>query len=145
MTSFSVVFGLPKAFRTLLSSATGLTGVTVVTGPRDAGHGDVLAIQNPEAAGDYAAFGEREEDGRIIILVDVESTATNEAGIDAARDNADDLCGHVAAAIHADPTLGGLLMWAKVAEVAEQDNYLSTKGHGYTARLTVTFKARSAV
>lgn len=143
--SYSIVFKLPKQLRTMLEadSALGALGVHILTGPRRTVSGaKELAVQEVRSpAGRAVTGGTRREDGSFLLRAYVEVTGAGEDAIDAARDDCDAVLSAAAKVLNTDPTLGGLVLFCDVTEVAEDDQSLTTDGHTFTAHLAVSFKA----
>jgi len=139
--TYSVVFSLPRALRTLFTA--GLTGVQVLSGPRTTPAGSKeLALQEFRAtAGRPVTGGMRRETGSFVLRVYVEVKGAGEDAIDDARDAADAVLHAAADVLEANPTISGLALFCDVSEIAEDDQSLIKDGHTFTAHATVTFTA----
>lgn len=145
--SYSYILSLPAALRDILLSYFDGHGIAceVMTGPRSVKAGaDVIMVQTPRSAlTDPRTGGYRDEDGTLELRAHVERTGAGEDVIDDARERADQLFGYCDAAIAADVTLGGLVRWAVITAVSEEDQGVEDRPamHSYLATATVTFKA----
>ncbi len=149
-TAASTVLALPSALRDLLEVRGGLSGVAILTGPRQVPAGtDVLAIEKVRARGVRSTFGRRDEEGSFTIVADVEKGGAGEDAIEAARERCAELLDEVVAAIDpetGDATIGGTVLTSgESIEFETVDNYIGERGgagsRGTTASVTVSFKA----
>lgn len=141
--SWSIVFALPKQLRTMLSAAPALGGVQVTTGPRRTPAGSKeLAVQELRApVSRPVTGGTRREEGSFVLRAYWEVTGAGEDAIDAVRDEVDAILEAASDVIEADYTLGGLVLFCDVTDVAEDDQALLTDGRTFTAHMTVSFTA----
>ena len=127
----------------MLAPATGLDDVQVTTGPRATPAGArQLAVQELRATAERPVTGGiRREEGSFVLRAYWELSGAGEEGIDAVRDEVDAILHAACDVLEADRTLGGLVRWSDVEEIAEDDQALTTDGHTYTAHVRVSFIA----
>lgn len=138
--SYSIVFALPPAVRVAMAA---LTDVAVMTGPRQipAG-GNQLAVQEMRAsAARPLTGGWRRETGSFVLRTYVEVKGAGEAAIDAARTAADDVLHRACDILEADKTIGGVVRFCDVEEIAEDDQSFTDHGHAFAAHATISFTA----
>lgn len=141
--SYSVVFALPRQLRAMLESWPELEGVTILTGPRRTAAGSrELAVQEMRASAKRPVTGGiRREQGGFVLRCYVEAAGAGEDAIDAAREAADAILDAASDVLESDYTLGGLVRFCDVVEVAEDDQALTTEVRTFTAHLSVSFTA----
>jgi len=152
MSGVTVTFGIAAALKDAFAVNAALSAIDVISGPV-AGERDPrewIQIGRPRVTRTPRTItgqpmGGHDEDGTVPVMVLASADGRGEEAIVRLRERMEELIGAVEAALAADFTLGGIVRWAYVSALAEQDQGIEpppAAGHWMTVELTVSFAAR---